>query len=60
MGNVPTPSRRTSGPDNDAVPARLVAIEQRLAEIIRRLDEMKSLLTTLSYAQSDRQCSAED
>jgi hypothetical protein len=47
MDNAPTGSRRTPGSGNVATPARLAAIENRLDEIIRRLDELKKLLTML-------------
>jgi low affinity Fe/Cu permease len=58
MDNAPAPSRRIQGPDNATVSARLTAIEERLDEIIRRLDEMKNLLTMLNDVQPNRQPTA--
>lgn len=43
--NTSVPSRRILGRDNAAVSARLATIEEQLDEIIKRLDELKSLLT---------------
>lgn len=56
MDNAPTSSRRIPGLDDAAVTARLAAIEERLEEIIKRLDEMKNLLTIVDYVQPNRQC----
>lgn len=50
-------SRRVAGPDDDAVSARLAAIEARLDEIIRRLDVLKNLVAMLDRVQPNRpQC----
>jgi hypothetical protein len=40
MDKAPASSRRIADPDDAAVSARLAAIEERLDEIIRRLDEL--------------------
>ncbi len=47
MDNAPASNRHIADPDNAAMSARLAAIEERLDEIIRRLDELKDLLTLL-------------
>ncbi len=50
MDNGSTPSRRIPVTDDDAVSARLAASEGHLDEIIKRLDEMKDLVTMLDRA----------
>ncbi len=60
MDNTPAHGRRIPGPDNTAISGRLAAIEERLDEIIRRLDEMKNLLAMLDHVQPERQSTAED
>lgn len=59
MDKAPTSSPRIAGPD-DGVSARLAAIEERLDEIIRRLDELKNLVTMLDRVQPNRQRTTED
>lgn len=60
MDNDPAHSPRSPAPDNTAISARLAVIEERLNEIIRRLDEMKNLLATLDHVQPECQGTAED
>jgi hypothetical protein len=51
MDNAPTPSHHIPCPDDAAVSVRLAAIEEHLDEIIRRLDEMKNLVTRLDHVE---------
>ena len=60
MDNTPAHSRRITGSNNAAVSARLTAIEERLDEIIRRLDETKTLLMTLNRVQPSQRLTPED
>jgi hypothetical protein len=54
-------AREVGPPDNGIVSARLTAIEERLNEVRRRLDEMKNLVAILDQTQPRCQCAdAED
>lgn len=47
-------------PGNASAAARLVVIEERLNEVIRRLDELNALMTTLNHVLPNRHRSAVD
>jgi len=47
MDSAAIPSRRSKDPHNTTVSARLAAIDERLNEIIKRLDELNTDLLTL-------------
>ena len=53
MDNAASPCHPVPDPDNVLVSARLAAIEQRLDEILGRLDEMKTSLTWLDHFPPD-------
>ncbi|TDV43689.1 hypothetical protein [Actinophytocola oryzae] len=55
MRSSQTPGRSTPGASNAAVYARLAAIERHVAEIAKRLDEMKILITTLDLITPNHQ-----
>ncbi|GAB3449044.1 hypothetical protein GCM10027436_43190 [Actinophytocola sediminis] len=59
MDNVPAPSRRVPGQDDTALSAHLYAIEERLDEILRRLEDLKNLVAMLDRVQPYRPDSAE-
>lgn len=55
MDSPQSPRRFTPGASNAAVCARLAAIETHVAEIAKRLDEMKILIATLDPAPPNHQ-----
>lgn len=55
-----SPRRCTPGASNAAVSARLATIEAHVAEIAKRLDEMKILITTLDPVPPNHQHQPDD
>jgi hypothetical protein len=61
VDSAPAPSRPITRPNNTAVSTRLAAIEDRLDDVIRRLDELNTnLLTLVKQVPPSRRHTADD